>query len=134
MPVNPGGAVFVHDRLTGTTKLASVSSAGAAGNGSSLLPAISPDGRFIAFQSGAANLIPGDTNGLFNSFVHDRQSGTTKLVSISSRGEQGNSNSFSFNTALSLKGRFATFESDATNLVPSDTNGTRDVFVRTLAP
>ena len=109
-PVNPGDAVFVHDRLTGTTELASISSAGAAGNGASLLPAISPGGRFVAFQSGATNLVPGDTNGLFDSFVHDRQSGTTQLVSVSSPGEQGNSNSFSFNTALSSKGRFVTFE------------------------
>jgi hypothetical protein len=55
-------------------------------------------------------------------------------VSVNSAGQHGNGNSFSFNTALSSKGRFVTFESDATNLVRGDTNGMRDVFVRSLAP
>jgi len=116
----------------GKTERVSVSSGGVQGNGSSLLPALSPDGRFVAFQSNASNLVEGDTNDAFDSFVHDRWTGRTKRVSVSPGGAQGNSNSFSFNTAVSSQGRFATFESDATNLVLGDTNGARDVFVRIL--
>jgi hypothetical protein len=132
--INNTNDVFVRDRQKGTTERVSVSSGGVQGNGDSILPALSPDGRFVAFQSTATTLVVGDTNGSSDSFVHDRQKGTTKRVSVNSVGEQGNGNSFSFNTAVSSQGRFATFESDATNLVPGDTNGGRDVFVRIVAP
>jgi hypothetical protein len=130
--INNTNDVFVRDRQIGTTQRVRVSSGGGQGNGSSLLPALSPDGRFVAYQSDASNLVPGDT-GAFDSFVYDRRTGTTERVSVSSTGEQGSGNSYSFNTALSSKGRFATFESDASNLVLGDTNGMRDVFVRILA-
>ena len=76
--------------------------------------------------------MPGDTNGAGDVFVRDRQTGTTRRVSVSSGGVQGNGDSF--DPAISADGRFVAFESDATNLVPGDTNGAADVFVRTLAP
>ena len=95
-------------------------------------PAISADGRFVAFDSEATNLVPGDTNDASDVFVRDRQTGTTRRVSVSSGGAQGNG--ASFDPAISADGRFVAFNSDATNLVPGDTNGAADVFVRTLAP
>src|SRR5207247_1588614 len=123
--------VFVHDRQTGTTERVSVDSAGHEGNGYSQQPAISADGRFVAFTSDATNLVPGDTNGVTDVFVHDRQTGTTERVSVDSAGNQGDrrsGNSLS-RPAISAGGRFVAFASDATTLVPGDTNGDVDVFV-----
>src|SRR5213596_2866410 len=126
--------VFVHDRQTGTIERVSVASGGAQGNGSSGLigfafpPALSANGRFIAFVSFATNLVAGDTNAATDVFVHDRLTGTTERVSVASGGTEGNDASFGF--ALSADGRFVAFQSDATNLVPGDTNGATDVFVR----
>ena len=76
--------------------------------------------------------MPGDTNGSSDVFVRDRRTGTTRRVSVSSGGAQGNDNSFG--PAISADGRFVAFGSSASNLVPGDTNGATDVFVRTLAP
>ena len=61
--INNTNDVFVRDRQMGTTQLVSVSSGGVQGNGNSILPALSPDGRFVAFQSDASDLVAGDTNG-----------------------------------------------------------------------
>ena len=119
--------VFVRDRMTGTTERVSVASDGTQGNASSYTPALSADGRFVAFDSDADNLVPGDTNASTDVFVHDRMTGTTERVTVTSNGTQGNSDSFT--PALSADGRFVTFESDADNLVPGDTNGSTDVFV-----
>jgi Tol biopolymer transport system component len=122
--------VFVHDRLTGTTERVSVDSAGNQAAGwSSGTPSMSTDGRFVAFLSAATNLVPGDTNGVFDVFVHDRQTGTTERVSVSNAGNEGDDGSFSVVAALSADGRFVAFQSYATNLVPGDTNGVEDVFV-----
>src|SRR5207249_1297616 len=82
-----GGAaqdVFVHDRQTGTTERVSVASDGTPGNDYSVNDAISADGRFVAFHSRATNLVAGDTNGVWDVFVHDRQTGTTERVSVAS--------------------------------------------------
>jgi len=119
--------VFVHDRRTGTIRRASVSSGGTQGNADSGLPAVSADGRFVAFDSMASNLVPGDTNGKRDVFVRDREAGTTRRVSVSSGGTQGKS--FSSDAALSADGRFVAFESLASNLAPGDTNNATDVFV-----
>ncbi len=119
--------VFVHDRQSGTTTRVSVDSLGVQGNGASLFPSISGDGRFVAFQSRATNLVPGDTNGWSDVFVHDRQTGTTTRVSVDSSGVQGNLDS-SF-PSISGDGRFVAFYSFANNLVSGDTNGRADVLV-----
>lgn len=74
--------VFVHDRLTGTTERVSVDSGGVQGNGECMIPSITADGRYVSFSSGADNLVPGDTNGEWDIFVHDRQTGTTEQVSV----------------------------------------------------
>jgi Tol biopolymer transport system component len=119
--------IFVHDRLTGQTTRVSVASDGAQGNGDSGQPVISADGRFVAFYSSASNLVPGDTNGVEDVFVHDRLTGQTTRVSVASDGAQGNGPSWG--PSISADGRFVAFESRASNLVPGDTNGTTDVFV-----
>jgi Tol biopolymer transport system component len=92
--------------------------------------AISADGRFVAFQSAASNLVLGDTNGTWDVFVRDRKLGITERVSVSSSGEQGDELSGTFSLALSADGRFVAFNSYATNLVLGGTSGTDHVFVR----
>jgi Tol biopolymer transport system component len=119
--------VFVHDRVTGATSRASVDSNGAQANAASSQPSISSDGRYIAFASAASNLVPADTNGVSDIFVHDAQSGITTRISMDSNGVQGNVESEV--ARISSDGRYVTFDSFAFNLVPGDTNGTRDAFV-----
>ena len=122
--------VFVHDRLTGTTKRVSVDSAGVEGNGASFLSVISSDGSFVAFASAANNLVAGDTNGQQDVFIHEVATGVTTRVSVASDGTQGNSSSGSGATAISADGRIVVFDSTASTLVPADANGTIfDVFV-----
>jgi hypothetical protein len=119
--------IFVYDRQSGTTSRVSVVSGGAQANDGSINPAISGDGRYVAFQSVASNLAPGDTNGWHDVFVHDRQSGTTTLISGAAGGAQANSESRT--PAISKDGRYVAFQSYASNLVAGDTNGTYDIFV-----
>ena len=119
--------VFVHDRDTGITELVSVSSTGEQGNRESSFPSISGDGRFVAFESPANNLVENDANNKFDVFVHDRDTGTTERVSVSSAGDAGNSNSY--RPSISADGRFIAFQSYAKNLVVDDTNDTGDIFV-----
>ena len=120
--------IFVRDRQSGMTERVSLDSTGAQGNSGSYQPSISADGRFVAFESFASSLVSGDTNGTFDVFVRDRQSGTTERVSLDSSGAQGNS--ASYRPSISADGRFVAFESFASNLVSGDTNGVMDAFVR----
>ena len=120
--------VFVHDRETGQITSVSVSSVGMQGNRYSYQPFISASGRFVAYSSAASNLVPADTNELIDIFVHDRETGETTRVSVSSTGVQGNSDSYS-PSSISDDGRYVAFYSDASNLVVDDTNGCRDIFV-----
>jgi hypothetical protein len=91
---------------------------GAQAAGGSISPAISADGRFVAFVSDAANLVRGDTNGYSDVFVHDRRTGGTTRVSVSSRGRQGNRGSYA--AAVSASGRYVAFCSYASNLAGRD--------------
>jgi Tol biopolymer transport system component len=120
--------IFVRDRRTGQTTRVSVTSAGGQGHAGSLFAAISADGRFVAFDSAASNLVPYDENGATDIFLRDRRRGTTRRVSVSSAGAE--SNSLSFDPAISADGRFVGFVSAATNLVARDERGAWDVFVR----
>jgi Tol biopolymer transport system component len=119
--------VYVHERKTGKTTIISKDSAGVFGNDHSLNPAISADGRFVAFQSAAGNLMPGDTNGILNIFVHDRKTGKTTIISKDSAGKPGNQHSFS--PAVSADGRYVAFHSLADNLVLGVANGKLNIFV-----
>jgi Tol biopolymer transport system component len=80
---NVAADIFVRDRQTGTTSRVSISSTGAEDDTDSYNPSISADGRYVAFYSEAANQVPGDSNGAWDAFVRDRQTGTTTLVSKS---------------------------------------------------
>ncbi|MBC7286505.1 MAG: PD40 domain-containing protein [Armatimonadetes bacterium] len=119
--------VFVRDMALRRTDRVSVSSSGEQGNGYSWAPSISANGRYVAFCSLASNLVQGDTNRCGDVFVHDRKSGRTVRVSVSSKGEQANGESWG--PCISRDGRFVAFISAASNLVPGDTNGIPDYFV-----
>lgn len=121
--------VFVRDRRAGVTRRASVSSAGLQTPSGGFSPALTPDGRFVAFASGDGGLVPGDTNGAEDIFLRDRRTRRTERVSVGTAGTQAGS--FSIGAALSADGRIVAFTSFADNLVPGDTNGTYDVFLRT---
>jgi Tol biopolymer transport system component len=116
--------------LAQVTERVSVDSSGAQGHGDSgyFRSSISADGRYVAFASDAPDLVPGDTNGSRDVFVRDRLNGTTERVSTDAGGVQGNADSH--DPGLSADGRFVTFESLASNLVPGDSNAVSDIFVR----
>jgi len=116
----------------GSTARVSVSSSGGQGNRGSAYPVLSADGRFVAFDSRASNLVPGDTNGTTDVFAHDRRTGATRRVSVSSGGRRGNGESFG--PALSADGRLVAFHSSASDLVPGDINDAYDVFVHISPP
>jgi Tol biopolymer transport system component len=128
--VNGMQDVFLRDRWAGTTELVSVDSSGAQGDGVSFIPSLSADGRFVAFESYASNLVTGDTNGVEDVFVRDRVTGITERVSVDSSGGQGTGGSAA--PKFSADGRFIGFSSFAQNLVANDTNGNGDAFIRDL--
>jgi Tol biopolymer transport system component len=122
--------LYVHDRQSGTTERVSVATNGdpanfGVGGG---VPAISADGRFVAFHSFSSNLVSGDTNNLHDIFVRDRLNGTTERVSIASNGTQANDDSFEL--SISGDGRFVVFTTGATNLILGYNNGADQVLVR----
>src|SRR5262249_45131164 len=119
---------FVRDRQAGVTERVSVDSAGNQANDLSHRAAISPDGRYVVFISSATNLVPGLNNGLKHVFLRDRQTGLTERVSVDSAGNQANDHSL--NAGISADGRFVVFTSVASSLVPGDTDGFNDVYVR----
>jgi hypothetical protein len=121
------GQIYVRDKAQGRTDLVSKRAGGVAGNDDSVDAAISGDGRLVAFQSQASNLVTGDTNGVTDVFLHDRSTAATTRVSVASSGAQGNGTSAQ--PAISEDGRYVAFTSSATNLVAGDTNGVMDVFV-----
>jgi Tol biopolymer transport system component len=120
--------IYVHDRDTGRTTLVSVNDHGIQGNNNSWFPALSYDGRYVAYRSQADNLVEGDTNFSQDIFVHDRVTGHTSLVSIATDGTQANSTSLS--ASISADGRFVSFHSFATNLSPVDVSAHADIYVR----
>jgi Tol biopolymer transport system component len=120
--------IFVHDRVTKKTRRVSVRSNGAESDSQSTWPAISANGRYVAFESSGKTLIANDTNDDSDVFVHDRARKKTRRVSVRNKG--GQSDGYSGDAAISAKGRHIAFASDATNLIGSDDNGGVDVFVR----
>ena len=109
------------------TTLVSLSSQEVGGNANSGNPALSSDGRYVAFVSSASNLVGGDTNGSTDVFVRDRELGRTERVSVSSAEVEGFA---SYQPSISADGRYVAFSSGAPNLVKNDTNSTDDVFIR----
>jgi Tol biopolymer transport system component len=108
-----------------------VTSDGNPANGTSNFAAISADGRHIGFISDGSNLVPGDTNGSMDVFVHDLRNGTTSRVNVSSGGAQAVLENTSGPPSINADGRLVAFASAAGNLVPGDSNGiVADVFIR----
>lgn len=124
--------VFVHSLDDGITRLVSVAADGGSADAASNSPAISANGRYIAFTSDADNLVDGPANGFDDVFVRDMLAGTTALVS---RGRDGSTaNGHSYDPCISDDGAIVAFHSDASNLADDDANGhVRDVFVHDRA-
>ena len=122
--------IFVRDRETGMTERVSVASDETQGNGDSNYPSISANGRYVAFNSAASNLVAGDTNSWDDVFVRDREAGTTERVSVAS--DESQQNLASLYPLISANGQYVVFQSFATNLVGGDTNNAGDIFVRQL--
>jgi TolB protein len=127
---NNVGDVFVRDQSADTTSRVSLSTGGGQANSGSASGGMSVDGRHVVFTSEASNLVRGDTNSFGDIFVRDLWTNTTSRVSVSTTG--AHSNEHSYGPAMNADGRYITFTSDATNLVPGDTNGFGDIFVRDL--
>ena len=125
--LNEGSDVFVRDLQANTTERVSEYTGHYEGEGDSLRPSISADGRYVAFDSDDWNLVWGDTNDDFDVFVNDRTTTVTTRVSIDDDGTQ--SNGASYRPSISADGRYVGYYSEASNLVPGDTNGAADVFV-----
>jgi Tol biopolymer transport system component len=120
--------IFLRDRLAGTTERVNTVGRKTVANAESSHPAISPDGRYVAFQSFADNLVPGDTNFTSDVFLRDRQTDTIVRVSLTSTGEQASN--FSGSPAISADGRFVAFESSAV-LVPGEAEDfANDIYLR----
>jgi len=119
--------IFINNVIAGTIKMVSTNVAGDPANGPSQNATCSSDGRFIAFESQATDLVSDDTNGLQDIFVRDMAAGQTFRISRDPAG--GDSNGDSFRPWISADGRFVAFESDADNIISTDTNGLRDIFL-----
>ena len=124
---NDAPDIFVRDRDAGVTTRVSVANNGAQVTRQSNYPAVSADGQRVAFYSEAWDLVAGDTNNTVDVFVRDRAGSTTTRVSVSTAGTQADGASYYH--AISGDGLSVVFLSVATNLVPGDTNGVRDIFV-----
>ncbi|WP_166868422.1 MULTISPECIES: PD40 domain-containing protein [unclassified Salinibacterium] len=110
-----------------TTTRVSIASDGTEGDQNSHSPAISADGRYVAYHSSATTLVADDSNGSADVFLFDTSTGTTTLISRHTDGTQGNYGSF--DPAISADGRYVTYDSYATTLVADDSNGSADVFL-----
>src|SRR4030095_13064858 len=134
VPLGPNSRknIYRRDLQTGVTTLVSVNLSGNdGGNGDSQNPVISADGRYVAFESRATNLVANDTNTFSDILVHDMQTGVTTLISVNSTGT-GSGNQESIKPTISANGRVVVFQSFASNLSTIDTNNRLDVFGRDL--
>ncbi|MBP2401034.1 PD40 domain-containing protein [Streptomyces syringium] len=121
---------YAHELRTGRTELAARS---LTGSRVAVLTDIglSPDGRYALFLSSNVNIVAGDTNHTVDAFATDLRTGVTRRLSVAADGSEANDMSYG-HVAMSADNRYAFFPSSATNLVPGDTNGKEDVFVRDL--
>ena len=124
--------VFVKDLETGAIERISVSSDGTEANSfSDYGLSMSADGTKVAFVSYASNLVDGDTNGRYDVFVKDLETGAIERISVASDGTEANSDSV-YGVSMSADGTKVAFASYASNLVADDNNGTIDVFIKNL--
>jgi Tol biopolymer transport system component len=121
--------VFVRDQVSGTNFLVSVGTNAFAGDGISFEPAMSADGRYVAFTSQAGNLVAGDLNATSDVFVRDLQTGVTTMVSVNNV-SSGSGNAASYSPAIASGGRYVLFRSKATNLAPGSFSGAENLFLR----
>ena len=126
--VNDQRDVFLRDMDSNQTVLVSVSTAGVQGDDFSSLPAITADGHYIAFHSAATTLVTNDFNNAVDIFLRDTLLNTTERASLTFLGNE--SNGASTFSDISAYGEVVTFDSLASFLVPGDTNGMKDIFVR----
>jgi len=126
--LNGSTDVFVLDRSSGLLQRVSVDSSGAEADGACFSPSLCGAGRWVAFSSAAAHLVPNDLNGVDDVFVHDLHTAMTVRVSVPAGG--GESNGASGEASVSSNGDNVAFSSAATNLVPKDRNRQVDVFSR----
>src|SRR5439155_27021792 len=120
--------IFVRDMQTAVTTRISVGAGGAEANGDSDSPSISQDGRFVVFSSEASNLAGNDSNGKRDVFLHDRDTGTTTLISINQL-RTASSNGVSFEPSISQEGRYVAFTSSSSDLTTGDNNNSSDIFL-----
>ncbi|WP_164867950.1 PD40 domain-containing protein [Rhodovarius crocodyli] len=123
--------IFRKDMQTGAVLLVSLNTVGAAANSVSYGAAVNSDGRYVAFLSAASDLVAGDTNGLIDVFLRDMVTGQVRLVSLTADGRQANGSALN-RVSISADGRYVVFDSNAGNLVGTDTNGRDDVFVKDM--
>jgi Tol biopolymer transport system component len=124
--------VYVRDRVADRTIKVSVSRTGGRADGSSVLPRISRNGRYVAFISAASNLVAGDTNGFGDVFRRDLAAHRTALVSVDRFGGPADEEPLGGAPAISGDGRYVVFHDQASDLVANDTNGEPDVFRRDM--
>lgn len=124
--------VFAHDMITGTTSRVDRTFSGGETNFASLAPAVSGDGRYVAYSSSANNIFPGDSNAGADILVFDRTTSTTQLASISTSSSPSGFGEENNNPAISGNGRYVAFESGSSTFDPADTNGKRDIYLRDL--
>ncbi|MCB0339722.1 MAG: PD40 domain-containing protein, partial [Bdellovibrionales bacterium] len=122
--------IYVRDLTGETTVLVSQSSVGSSGNGDSIRPVISPNGRYVAFESSADNLVAGDINGASDIFVYDLTTEKLERVSVNGIGAQGDNDSLF--PVISEDGHFVAFGSKASNLVAGDSNNLQDIFIQNI--
>lgn len=130
----PPPDVFVHDRATGITERVSLAADGADPDDWSIFPEVSGDGRWVAFQSYATNIVPGDTNETVDVFVRDLATGAVDRVSVTDDGEEANHWASFHPLSLSRDGRLIVWSTDAWNLVPGSAEGDRQVVLRDRGP
>lgn len=119
--------IYLHDRNDGSNRLISRGPDGRPGDDASTSPAISGDGRYLVYASAATNLVAGDSNKVADIFLHDRITGETRRISVSSAGIQANRSAWS--PKITLDGRHILFGAEASNLVNGDGNQAADLFV-----
>ncbi len=129
--INGKEDIYLHDILTGETKLVSHTPTGQVGNDHSAAPSIAPDGSFIAFRSSASDLVPNDNNGASDIFLYNIATEELERVNVSVNGEEANGESK--DAATCEGGTFVSFTSEATNLAPNSQNGQRHVYIKHMA-